>query len=154
MLSKKLFTSIVEHTPLVSIDLIIKNHNSEFLLGKRVNRPAKDYWFVPGGRILKDEHFSQAFTRLVQVELGMSMNINRARFLGPFEHHYPDNFSNSEFSTHYVVLAFELTIDCDFERLPLRQHNDYQWFSVTELLESDTVHEHTKWYFQQEKYLK
>ncbi len=44
------FLEIIDLSPLVSIDLIVYNDKNEVLLGKRANRPAKDYWFVPGGK--------------------------------------------------------------------------------------------------------
>ncbi|HGU2589280.1 TPA: NUDIX domain-containing protein, partial [Escherichia coli] len=47
------FATIVRSTPLISIDLIVENEFGEILLGKRINRPAQGYWFVPGGRVLK-----------------------------------------------------------------------------------------------------
>ncbi|MCJ8315249.1 MAG: GDP-mannose mannosyl hydrolase, partial [Saccharospirillaceae bacterium] len=40
MLEKTLFQSIVKHTPLVSIDLIVRNSKGQILLGKRNNKPA------------------------------------------------------------------------------------------------------------------
>ena len=153
MLSKELFSTIVENTPLVSIDLVVRNPEDKVLLGQRLNRPAKGFWFVPGGRILKDESFDQAFSRLVKLELGIDLAMHQANFLGPFEHHYDDNFSSESFSTHYVVLVFEILLEREPDQLPDKQHDEYRWFSVTELLESDKVHRHTKWYFDKDKYL-
>ena len=49
------FATVVRSTPLVSLDFIVENSRGEFLLGKRTNRPAQGYWFVPGGRVQKDE---------------------------------------------------------------------------------------------------
>ena len=49
MLDLNTFKTIVNSTPLVSIDLIIKNSNNEILIGKRINKPAKDYYFTIGG---------------------------------------------------------------------------------------------------------
>lgn len=43
------FATVVRSTPLVSLDFIVENSRGEFLLGKRTNRPAQGYWFVPGG---------------------------------------------------------------------------------------------------------
>ncbi len=43
------FSHIVEYTPLIAIDLIIKTSEDKVLLGRRVNAPTEDYWFVPGG---------------------------------------------------------------------------------------------------------
>jgi len=54
-LDDKKFLEIADLSPLVSIDLIVYNDKNKVLLGKRANRPAKDYWFVPGGRIRKNE---------------------------------------------------------------------------------------------------
>ncbi|MEZ9872015.1 GDP-mannose mannosyl hydrolase [Vibrio sp. 10N.261.51.C6] len=141
------FKTVVASTPLVSIDLIIKNEQGQVLLGERTNRPAKGYWFVPGGRILKDENFEQAFLRLTSVELGQEYSIASATFLGPYQHFYTDNFSGTDFSTHYVVLGYELTVDIDINDLPVEQHCAYQWWSVEELLDSEVVHQHTKGYF-------
>ncbi|MHA0563545.1 NUDIX domain-containing protein, partial [Escherichia coli] len=72
-LERELFKTIVEHTPLISIDLIIRNDKGEALLGQRLNRPAQNYWFVPGGRIYKDESFEVAFKRITFEELGVKI---------------------------------------------------------------------------------
>ena len=58
-----LFSSIIEHAPLISMDLVVRDMAGNVLLGKRLNRPAQGYWFVPGGRIRKGEHFDAAFSR-------------------------------------------------------------------------------------------
>ena len=94
----------------------------------RHNRPAQGYWFVPGGRIRKD-----AFLRLVSVELGVECSLDKAEFLGPYEHFYQDDFSGTSFSTHYVVLGYSLTLDIDLAELPDDQHHDYRWYTVDEL---------------------
>ena len=41
------FATVVRSTPLVSLDFIVENSRGEFLLGKRTNRPAQGYLFVP-----------------------------------------------------------------------------------------------------------
>ncbi|MCV5153638.1 GDP-mannose mannosyl hydrolase, partial [Escherichia coli] len=58
------FATVVRSTPLVCLDFIVENSRGEFLLGKRTNRPAQGYWFVPGGRVQKDETLEAAFERL------------------------------------------------------------------------------------------
>lgn len=141
------FKTVVASTPLVSIDLIIRNSNGQVLLGLRANRPAQGYWFVPGGRICKDERFEQAFLRLTQVELGQPIEISAASFLGPYQHLYMDNFFGEEFSTHYVVLGYQVELDIALASLPAVQHQNYQWWGVSELLDSDLVHRNTKAYF-------
>lgn len=86
------FAAVVRTTPLVAIDLIVENEAGEFLLGKRNNRPAQGYWFVPGGRIQKDEPLSAAFARLTEAELGLRLPMSAARFHGVWQLLYDDNF--------------------------------------------------------------
>ena len=147
MLEFETFKTVVASAPLVSIDLVVRNQAGEVLLGLRNNRPAQGYWFVPGGRIRKDERMADAFHRLVSGELGVDATLEQARFLGAYQHFYDDNFSGSDFSTHYVVLGYELTLDIEPGQLPDDQHCDYRWFTVEQLLTSGQVHQHTKDYF-------
>ncbi|WP_272659285.1 MULTISPECIES: GDP-mannose mannosyl hydrolase [unclassified Providencia] len=141
------FKTIVASTPLVSIDLVICNSKNQALLGLRNNRPAQGYWFVPGGRICKDETFDIAFQRLTIDELGIDYNINDTKFIGHYQHLYQDNFSDDNFSTHYVVLGYLIKKDLDLNKLPLEQHRNYQWWNIDELLNSSEVHDNTKAYF-------
>jgi colanic acid biosynthesis protein WcaH len=147
-LEKQTFTTIIESTPLVSIDLLVENKQGQVLLGYRNNRPAKDYWFVPGGRILKGEHMDSAFRRLTSVELGSVFERQQAEFLGPYEHFYDDSVFGEGVTTHYVVLGYKLVCDIDISRLPSVQHNQYKWFDKPSMLANDKVHQHSKWYLQ------
>ena len=146
-LDKKIFQTIVQNTPLVSIDLVIKNAQDQVLLGRRNNRPAQGYWFVPGGRIRKNETLAQAFKRLTCVELDQEFLLGDACFLGVFEHLYADSVFDSEASTHYIALGYQLIVDVSFDILPVEQHHKYQWFAINDLLNDAHVHENTKAYF-------
>lgn len=148
-LDKQTFSTVIASTPLVSIDLVITNKQGQALLGQRLNRPAKGFWFVPGGRILKDESLADAFRRLTLEELGQEFSIEQAQLQGPFDHFYQDNVFGDEFSTHYVAIAYKLALSQPLENLPLDlQHQGYRWMPIDELLSSDEVHKHTKWYFE------
>ena len=146
MLSLKTFKTIIEHTPLVSIDLVVYNQKGQVLLGYRNNRPAQGYWFVPGGRIQKDESMSAAFRRLTLNELGTEFCLEQAEFIGPFEHFYTDNVSGDDFSTHYIALGYRLLIDGALLALAKEQHSQYTWMEVDELLNHPNVHKHSRWY--------
>jgi colanic acid biosynthesis protein WcaH len=150
--SKKLtceeLAEVVKNAPLVSIDLVVKNKQGRILVGLRKNEPAKGYWFVPGGRILKDERIGEAFERITYDELGIRPTFEDARLLGVFEHLYPNNFTESEdFGTHYVVLAYEVTINETELSPPRNQHSEYKWLSKESLEKEPTVHPYTKAYF-------
>ena len=144
------FKSVIQHTPLISIDLIVRNEWGEVLLGKRVNAPAKGYWFVPGGRVRKNETLDDAFVRLVREELGIESGITRAdgKFLGVFEHFYEDCVFGHDVSTHYIVLGYEIRQKISLQ-LPQQQHLTYQLFEENLIFKMDSVHPYTKSYFEE-----
>lgn len=150
-LDSNTFETIVAHTPLVSIDLIVRNQFGQVLLGQRLNRPAAGFWFVPGGRILKQESLADAFARLTLAELGTALLIEQARFIGLFEHFYNDSVFDERISTHYVVNAFETVLPDNSAHFPVLQHSAYRWLSESELLADTQVHLHSKWYFDSDK---
>jgi len=143
------FVEVVKNTPLVSIDLIVVNDQNEVLLGLRKNEPAKNYWFVPGGRILKNERIAKAFERIAKNELGINLAYRDADFLGVFEHLYPENFTErQDFSTHFVVLAYQVKLTQTLPNLPKTQHSRYEWFNRQSLLNEKNVHPYIKVYFE------
>lgn len=146
-LTQDQFTQVVAYTPLISIDFIVRNPAGQVLLGRRTNKPAQGYWFVPGGRIFKDEIIEHAFMRIGRAELGVPLSIDQGRFLGVYEHFYKDSTFDDFLSTHYVVLAFEISSEFDLMELPLSQHVTFRWFEVEYLMSSESVHHNTKAYF-------
>lgn len=146
-LSQEDFATVVRSTPLISLDLIVENERGEFLLGKRTNRPAQGFWFVPGGRVQKDERLASAFERLSLAELGLRLPMAAAQFYGVWQHFYDDNFSGTDFTTHYVVLGFRLKVRKAELSLPDSQHDDYRWLDPEALLASENVHDNSRAYF-------
>jgi colanic acid biosynthesis protein WcaH len=140
---------VIRKTPLVSIDLIIENNRGEILLGLRKNAPAKDFWFVPGGRIFKDEPIPDAFKRIAKHELAIDLTYEEADFIGVFEHWYPDNFTQQQnASTHYIVLAHHIKITDAPLEFTDDQHAQLKWFDKNSLLKDEKVHPNTKAYFE------
>ena len=147
-LDNDVFAKGIASLPLVSIDLLVKDASSgRYLLGWRCNRPAADHWFVPGGRVRKNECLEEAFSRLTEVELGISIPRSSAQWFGVYEHFYDDYVFGEGVSTHYVVLAYEIVVDVTALNLPKDQHSKYQWMTKHEVVESATVHQHSKDYF-------
>ena len=161
-LNKDDFLQIVKNTPLVSIDVVILDPLNSALLGLRNNSPAKNYWFVPGGRIQKNESIEQAFRRITTNELGAGiaseLTFDGSQFLGVFEHFYETNFADAPgFGTHYVVLAYrtKLRTRSVAEHLSSLtgeqekdQHREFAWFTPDEILNSPEVHPYTQRYFE------
>jgi len=146
LLNDSAFASIIAATPLVSIDLIVRSDQGEVLLGKRNNRPARGYWFVPGGRIRKNERSRDALARIAQVELGIGAM--EGKLLGVFDHLYKDNvFSILGLGTHYIAIGYQLYISNSVTIVQDSQHAELKWWTVDSLLSSDEVHPYTKLYF-------
>jgi colanic acid biosynthesis protein WcaH len=142
------FNSIVRLTPLIAIDMIVRSSDGRVLVGRRNNEPAKEWFFVPGGRITKNETLAAAFRRISLAELGVEKTMEQARFLGVYEHFYAtNNLEQPGFGTHYVTLAYEVTTPLQDASLPKDQHAEYLWQTEAELLHCPEVHENTKAYF-------
>ena len=143
MLDDQIFKTVVDSTPLISIDILIKKDN-KILLGKRVNKPAQGYFFSIGGRINKNETIDNAMKRIALNELNIDLK-STLEFIGVFEHFYDDSIYK-DVSTHYVNLAYEYEVE-EIPNLPIDQHNEYQWFTIDELLKSEQVHKYVKDYY-------
>jgi colanic acid biosynthesis protein WcaH len=143
------FAHVVRLTPLVSMDLLVRAPDGRVLVGRRVHEPAKNCFFLAGGRITKNESRAAAFRRLTREELGVESEMDQARFLGVYDHFYPTNrFEREGFGTHYVVLGYELKLFVEATALPKDQHGEYMWMTEQELLRSPEVHDNTKAYFR------
>lgn len=143
------FLEVIDLTPLVSIDLILQRSDHKYLLGKRSNKPAQGYWFVPGGRIRKNETLDAAMRRISKTELGFEINITEALLLGAYDHIYDDNFTAaSDINTHYVALGYKVKVASDICVHLDAQHTSLQWLSEDELLSAELVHNNTKKYFE------
>lgn len=146
-LDPQAFLGVVAQTPLVSIDLLVVDRSRRLLLGRRRNEPACGFWFVPGGRICKGETFAAAFARISAAELGQEMELGAAAAAGVFEHFYHENFARVPgITTHYVVLAWRLSVDERRLSLPEEQHSAYRWVTADELAADETIHRYTRDY--------
>ena len=137
--------TVINSTPLISIDLLVRRDN-KILLGKRINKPAQGYLFSIGGRVYKNESIQQATARIAKTELNIELKLT-PKFAGVFEHFYDDGIYK-DVSTHYINLAYEVDINNEILNLPNDQHNEYQWLSINELLNSKQVHKYVKDYFR------
>jgi colanic acid biosynthesis protein WcaH len=127
---KTTFLDVVRNTPLVSIDLIVHDRDGRILVGRRVNEPAKETWFVPGGSIRKGETLARALARISEMELGTALTPDDVEFAGVYEHFYDTNFAEVDgVSTHYIVLAHTVKHAFDLADLPADQHSAWAWLA-------------------------
>jgi colanic acid biosynthesis protein WcaH len=147
-LPEPVFAGIVANAPLVAIDLIVEDEQGAILVGLRKNPPAQDHWFVPGGRIRKNETIDHAFARISQIELGRAFALSESRFAGVHEHFYDTNFIGmAGATTHYIVLAYRIKVVRTSLDLPKKQHNDYAWISADLSEPHPRIHPYALAYF-------
>lgn len=149
MLSNNEFQDIIKLTPLIAMDLIIIYKN-KILLGRRLNQPAKGYYFIPGGRILKGETLEIACLRLTQNELGLKIPFHKFTFHMNTQHIYQNNFFNNNFSTHYVCLCYKYELnEKEYNKINIdQQHDNILWLPKEEIMIHDLIHINTKNYFK------
>ncbi|OVZ58514.1 GDP-mannose mannosyl hydrolase [Pigmentiphaga sp. NML080357] len=136
--------------PLVAIDLLLRNSAGAYLLGLRSNPPAKDTWFVPGGRIRKNESLAQARARIASEELSLILPTSAWTARGVYEHFYHTNFAEEPGkATHYIVLAFEAPLATASHAFPYEQHRRYRWMSPAIAGSHPSVHPYTQAYFKE-----
>ena len=146
MLAAKTFKTVIENTPLVSIDLCLVC-DGQLLLGKRNNDPLKGEWFTPGGRIHKNETWQDALLRIAEVELGLSdIAVEDFALMGMWDHFYNNSALDQNISTHYVNLPHytlfkfkpEITLD--------DQHGEFEWFDLAVVGNDQKFHPHMRNY--------
>ena len=143
------FKNIVRLVPLVSLDVLILTPASDLLLLLRENEPAKNCWFVPGGCVYKNEPLQDAFARIANVELGRELSFNSAHLLGVFDHFYSTNrFSDPSFGTHYVSIAYWVTVEKPFPPRMDDQHDHFRWIHTKTLLSSLDCHPHIRQFIE------
>jgi colanic acid biosynthesis protein WcaH len=139
-LSREEFLEVLDRTPLVSIDLVIKDPEGKILLGRRINEPAKGMWFVPGGRIMKNETLEEAFERVAADETGVRYKMNSASLIGAYTHFYNTNvYLEDGITTQYIALAYELTVPVRWNPDAKEQHTEYEWVGKDELLGTNVI---------------
>jgi colanic acid biosynthesis protein WcaH len=146
MLDTHTFKTVIENTPLASIDLCLVCEG-QILLGKRKNEPLKGEWFTPGGRIYKNETWQNALLRIVEVELGLrDVKIEDFSLMGIWDHFYSNSVVDENISTHYVNLPHY----ADFQsRPPISiddQHADFKWFDLSVVSNDEKTHPYMRNY--------
>ena len=140
MLDPQTFKTVIENTPLVSIDLCLL-FNEEILLGKRINEPLKGRWFTPGGRIHKNESWQRALQRIALDELGLPpSDCADFKLMGVWDHFYTNSVCDGSLSTHYVNLPHLARFLSKPAISGDDQHAEFKWFDLSEVSKDEKFH--------------
>jgi colanic acid biosynthesis protein WcaH len=146
MLDAKIFKTVIENTPLVSIDLCLVC-DGQLFLGKRSNEPLKDEWFTPGGRINKNETWQGALLRIAEVELGLSgIAVEDFSLMGMWDHFYSNSAIDQNTSTHYVNLPHYLEFKSKPQIILDDQHDTCNWFDLAVVSNNEKFHRYIRNY--------
>lgn len=123
---QELYAQFLSQMPIFCVDAVVV-HNGKVLLAYRNNKPAQHLWWVPGGRVLKDETLEQAILRKMKEELGVMVKIEKR--LGTYETMFPDApFREISCGVHTNNVAFLVTLANENDVINLdNQSSDYQW---------------------------
>jgi ADP-ribose pyrophosphatase YjhB (NUDIX family) len=121
LIDNSLYSKIIDVVPIVCVDgFIIKD--DKILLLKRNNYPAINEWWVPGGRVLKNELIQDAIIRKVQDEIGIKPEI--VNQIGITETIFEKK--------HTINICFTLSINSN-NIIINSEHSEYNWFTISEL---------------------
>jgi colanic acid biosynthesis protein WcaH len=119
------YKKIMESMPVVCIDCLVQNAAGEFLLIKRKNEPLKGEFWVPGGRLLRNERLEDAVHRKMFEELGVDVEI--VKNLGFYEEFFDKTAQNAEGGFHavsFLYLVRPLTNNITLDD----QSDEWGWF--------------------------
>ncbi len=130
LIPKELYSQILEHMPIPCIDFVLY-HQGKVLLTYRTQEPAKDQWWVQGGRIFKHETLPEALQRLAKREIGSGVKIIRK--LGAYEYHSDKANFGVKTGTHAVVVVYLVEpLNDDFTVFMDETHSKYRWIDQIE----------------------
>jgi len=101
-IEEELYSRFVELMPITCIDVLIHDDEGRILLVKRNQEPAKDKWWVIGGRLLKDETMLEGAVRKAKEEVGLDVKVEK--IIGVYDEFF--NTSIQGYPTHTVCIAF------------------------------------------------
>lgn len=102
----QLYKKIVDLMPICCVDIIFKAGKKVYLF-KRDYEPAKNKWWVIGGRVLKGEKLKDAVIRKVKEEVGVDVKITKT--VGAYEIFFDTSrFSNKDkkIRSHSIVNCY------------------------------------------------
>lgn len=117
----ELYKKIREVIPTFCVDLVVINEKNQFLLCRRLEEPAKNQWWLPGGRLHKNESMLECARRKGKEEIGVNLTIGEFLSLEETIFH--------ESNIHTVNAVFFAKFNKN-ESLNLdNTHIEYKWFN-------------------------
>ena len=125
------YKKILEKMPICCVDLVI-NHAGKVLLVWRNNKPAKDKWWLPGGRVFKNERIIDAALRKGMEEVGIKVKIEKQ--IGVLETIFDDcPFPDLKTGVHTINVVYLARPEDDNPKIKIDQTiGKYRWIDHIE----------------------
>ncbi len=136
----EIFSKIHELMPIVCVDCIIFTSN-KILLIKRKLEPANDQWWFPGGRLLRNEQLDDGVRRIVNAEIGIS--IDKPTYLAHDETKFETDPFGHNNGTHTINFLYFIIVPSIKNIILDNNHSKYSFFSRDEIYKSD-MHQYVK----------
>mgnify|MGYP000727152335 CR=1 FL=1 len=121
-INQKIYNQILENIPIICVDGILINDDNQVLFLKRENEPAKNEWWFPGGRLLKNEKLEDSIVRKVKEETNLDVEI--VRYVGTTETIF--NTGPFNIPVHTVNFTFQLKLVSTEIKID-NLHSEYIW---------------------------
>ena len=70
-IDQNIYNVILSTMPIICVDILVVNKYGKILLIKRNELPAKNQWWLPGGRLFKNEELTDCAKRKAKEEIGL-----------------------------------------------------------------------------------
>jgi colanic acid biosynthesis protein WcaH len=128
-ISKGLYKKFLKNMPIFCVDLII-DRDKKVLLVKRKDEPCKNQWWVPGGRVYKNEKTEDAAIRKARGETGLDVEI--VKRVGFYEPMLKEAQFGIKTGTHNPVVVYHLKSKSDQEVYLDETSSGYRWIDRIE----------------------
>jgi len=126
-IGEDLFLSISQLTPMVNVDILIKNKNDETLLTWRSDQYYGPGWHVPGGILRFKETLVERVKKVARSELSLKLD----HIDGPIGHH--EMFNNTrDIRGHFISFIYQAKINKDppinLKSGDIPKDGEWKWF--------------------------
>lgn len=131
LIEPKLYETILENMPIVCCDVVIRNEDTKkYLLVKRGDEPAKDQWWVVGGRLYKNEKPYKCAIRKVKEEVGIT-KIKRCEYVDIDSTVFETGYHG--IPVHSVNLIYLITVSGKPKVNLDKSCSTYDWFTIQDM---------------------
>jgi colanic acid biosynthesis protein WcaH len=123
---KELYENILENSIIVDVDAVIHNENKALLV-YRIQEPAKNQWWIPGGRQKKLEFGEESVISKVKEETGLDVEVEK--LIGVYEERFDTTpFPNVKTGGHHLIRAYLVNPINKNQKIKLDETSeDYKW---------------------------